>query len=265
MRIGIIGIGNMGEAILRGALRGGVVLPAEVSAFDLNREKLKALQTELGIMACNSAMELIQGSDIILLAVKPHICPSVLAENASALQNKALISIAAGWSQQRLANALPKSVRILRVMPNTPALVGRGMSVLESGSTLRKEESAFAIRLFSSIGRVTEVESRLMDAVTAVSGSGPAYVYLFIEALADGGVREGLPRALAYELAAQTVLGSAQMVLETGEHPGKLKDNVCSPGGTTIEAVAALENSGLRASVLSAVKACADKSALMSK
>ncbi len=265
MKLGFIGVGNMGEAILRGALRGGVVQAEDVLAFDVSREKLERLGDELRIVACASAAELIAGSDIVLLAVKPHICPAVLAENGDALCGKALISIAAGWSQQRLEAALPPSVRVLRVMPNTPALVGCGMSVLESGDTLEAGERAFALRLFSSIGRVTEAEPRLMDAVTAVSGSGPAYVYLFIEALADGGVREGLPRPLAYELAAQTVLGSAQMVLETGEHPGKLKDNVCSPGGTTIEAVAALEEHGLRAAVLAGVKACADKSAAMSK
>lgn len=265
MRIGFIGVGNMGEAILRGALRGGVVQADEILAFDAYAPKLQALQKELGVAICGSTEVLITKADIILLAVKPHICAEVFAENATAFSNKALISIAAGWSQKRLAYALPASTRILRVMPNTPALVGDGMSVFERGDTLEAGERAFAVKLFSSIGRVAEVESHLMDAVTAVSGSGPAYVYLFIEALADGGVREGLPRAQAYELAAQTALGSAKMVLETGLHPGKLKDNVCSPGGTTIEAVAALEEHGLRAAVLAGVKACADKSRAMSK
>lgn len=265
MRIGFIGVGNMGEAILRGALESGVVLPTQVRAFDLNQQKLWALHEELGIDVCESIEELTQCSDILLLAVKPLVCSSVLSENANNFKNKALISIAAGWSQKRITALLPESVRVLRVMPNTPALVGYGMSVLESGNTLSQEELVFAKSLFSAVGRIAEVPPNLMDAITAVSGSGPAYVYLFIEALADGGVREGLPRPLAYELAAQTVLGGAQMVLETGEHPGKLKDNVCSPGGTTIEAVAALEHGGLRDAVLSAVKACADKSSQMSK
>ena len=265
MKIGFIGTGNMGEAILRGALRGGVVPPTDVLAFDIDAQKRCKLQEELGIIGTDSLAALACASDLLLLAVKPHICPGVLSEIAPLMQDKALISIAAGWSQERLAACLPKSARLLRVMPNTPALVGCGMSVFEAGNTLREEERDFAFRLFSAIGRVAEAEPRLMDAVTAVSGSGPAYVYLFLESLADGGVREGLPRALAYELAAQTVLGGAQMLLETGEHPGKLKDNVCSPGGTTIEAVAALENGGFRAAVLSAVQACADKSRELSK
>lgn len=265
MKIGFIGVGNMGEAILRGALRGGVVPPAEIAAFDTNTDKVGALQAELGINSADSIAQLVTKSDLVLLAVKPHVCLGVLAEIKDLLKGKALISIAAGWSQARLAASLLPSVRILRVMPNTPALVGCGMSVLEAGNTLQEEEKAFAIRLFSAIGRVTEVEPRLMDAVTAVSGSGPAYVYLFIESLADGGVREGLPRTLAYELAAQTLLGGAQMLLKTGEHPGKLKDNVCSPGGTTIEAVAALEANGLRAAVMAAVQACAKKSRELSK
>lgn len=265
MQIGFIGIGNMGEAILRGALRGGLVLPSRVSAYDPNTAKLNLLQQELGVVAAADAEQLVAGSDIILLAVKPNVCASVLSRLAEPLAGKALISIAAGWSQQRLANLLPDSVRVLRVMPNTPALVGCGMSVFECGDTLSADEKTFAEKLFASIGHVTSVESRLMDAVTAVSGSGPAYVYMFIEALADGGVREGLPRALAYELAAQTVCGGAEMVLQTAAHPGVLKDNVCSPGGTTIEAVAALEEKGMRSAVLEAVRVCAVKSALMSK
>lgn len=265
MKIGFIGVGNMGEAILRGALHSSIVLPENIWAYDIDVNKLNRLQEELKIHITIFLSELLENADLLLLAVKPHICPSVLADIAPLMAGKALISIAAGWSQARLAAALPKSARLLRVMPNTPALVGCGMSVFEAGNTLEKAEMDFATRLFSSIGRTAEVESRLMDAVTAVSGSGPAYAYLFLESLADGGVREGLPRALAYELAAQTVLGSAQMVLETGEHPGKLKDNVCSPGGTTIEAVAALEANGLRAAVMAAVQACAEKSRELSK
>ena len=265
MQIGFIGVGNMGEAILRGALRGGVVSPPQVYAYDPNTEKLNRLMEELGILVAASSEQLIANSEIVLLAVKPNMCAAILSQHADALAGKALISIAAGWSQQRLKSYLPETVRVLRVMPNTPALIGCGMSVFECGDSLSTEEKAFAEHLFASIGRVRSVESHLMDAVTAVSGSGPAYVYMFIEALADGGVREGLPRALAYELAAQTVTGSAEMVLRTSAHPGVLKDNVCSPGGTTIDAVAALEEKGLRSAVLEAVHVCADKSARMSK
>lgn len=265
MQIGFIGIGNMGEAILRGALHGGLVLPSQVSAYDPNTAKLNLLKQELGIVATVDAKQLVTNSDIILLAVKPNVCASILSRHAETLSGKALISIAAGWSQQRLTSLLPSSVRVLRVMPNTPSLIGRGMSVFECGDTLSVDEKRFAKELFASIGRVTSVDPHLMDAVTAVSGSGPAYVYMFIEALADGGVRAGLSRALAYELAAQTVSGSAEMVLQTTAHPGALKDNVCSPGGTTIEAVAALEEKGLRSAVLEAVRVCAERSACLSK
>ena len=265
LQIGWIGVGNMGEAILRGALQGSALTVEQVHLFDANILKTNKLQEELHVHVAGSTAELISVSDMVLLAVKPHVCSVVLAEHREMLQDKALISIAAGWSQERLASLLPERVRILRVMPNTPAMVGEGMTVFEQGNTLSREEYEFALQLFSAVGRVSEAESQQMDAVTGVSGSGPAYVYVFIEALADAGVRAGLPRSKAYELAAQTVLGSARMVLETAEHPGRLKDNVCSPAGTTIEAVAALERCGFRNAILEAVDACVTKSKSIGK
>ncbi len=265
MRFGIIGTGNMGEAILRGCVKGGAVASENVFIFDTNEQKRAALAKELSVNACENLLDITTKCDILLIALKPNVCSKLYASQSELFGSKAVISIAAGWGMARLQGVLPKSARILRVMPNTPALVGAGMIVFENGDSLSSDEKVFAERLFASVGRVISVDAHLMDAVTAVSGSGPAYVYLFIEALADGGVRAGLPRSIALELATETVKGSAMMVAETGVHPDELKDRVCSPGGTTIEAVAALEKAGFRSAVLDAVEACREKSERMSK
>ncbi len=257
-KLGFIGTGNMGEAILRGILREGLVTPSSVYIFDPNKEKVKALQEELGVLTAQSGPAMIAACDVILLAVKPNICADVLRGCSQALNGKALISIVTGWSRADIAELVP-NCRILRVMPNTPCMVGQGMVAMDMDHTLNEAEFQFAQSMFMATGKAEPVPSCLMDAVVGVSGSGPAYVYLFIEAMADGGVRAGLPRALAYKLTAQTVLGAAKMVLDTGMHPGALKDAVCSPGGTTIEAVTALERGGMRAAVLDAVEVCVDK------
>ena len=257
-KLGFIGAGNMGEAILRGILREGLVTPSSVYIFDPNKEKVKELQLELGVLTAQSSSAMISACDVVLLAVKPNICAAVLQECSVSLKNKALISIVTGWSRADIAELAP-DCRILRVMPNTPCMVGQGMVAMDMDHSLSEEEFQFAQSLFLATGQAEPVPSYLMDAVVGVSGSGPAYVYMFIEAMADGGVRAGLPRALAYKLAAQTVLGAAKTVLDTGIHPGALKDAVCSPGGTTIEAVTALERGGLRAAVLDAVEVCVDK------
>jgi len=265
IKFGIIGAGNMGEAILRGFVSSGNAANADIAIYDPYTEKCKLLEKECGVKSAATIEQLIQSSDILLIAIKPNVCTHVFADHKKLFANKAVVSIAAGWGGERLKNALPASTRILRVMPNTPAMIGEGMIVFESGDSLTKDEHAFAETLFASVGDVISAEPKLMDAVTAVSGSGPAYVYMFIEALADGGVKAGLPRNVALKLAAQTVKGSAMMVSETGIHPGELKDRVCSPGGTTIEAVATLEQMGFRGAVIAAVDACAEKSQKMSK
>lgn len=265
IKFGIIGAGNMGEAILRGFVSSGNAQNVDISIYDPYTEKCKLLESACGVHSAESIEQLIDESDILLIAIKPNVCSHVFADHKRLFAGKAVISIAAGWGGERLKNALPASTRILRVMPNTPAMISEGMIVFESGDSLTQDEHAFAETLFSSVGDVVSVEPKLMDAVTAVSGSGPAYVYLFIEALADGGVKAGLPRNIALKLAAKTVKGSAMMVSETGIHPGELKDRVCSPGGTTIEAVAVLEQKGLRGAVIAAVDACRDKSEKMSK
>jgi pyrroline-5-carboxylate reductase len=265
IRFGVIGAGNMGEAILRGFVSGGNADDTNITIYDPFAEKCERLKKELVVSVAPSLEELIEQSDILLVAVKPNICSHVFKEQKKRFVSKAVISIAAGWGGEKLKNALPASARVLRVMPNTPAMVGAGMIVFEQGDTLTDLEKEFAQKLFESVGEVISVEPKLMDAVTAVSGSGPAYVYLFIEALADGGVMAGLPRGVALKLATQTVKGSAMMVEQTGVHPGELKDRVCSPGGTTIDAVASLETNGFRGTVIEAVDVCREKSERMSK
>lgn len=257
-KIGFIGVGNMGEAILRAIFKSAMVPVEDVYIFDMNAKKVHALQEEFGVLTAQSASAMVAACDTVLLAVKPNVCAAVLKECADALSDKAIISIVAGWSRKQLSAIVPNA-RVLRVMPNTPCMIGEGMTALEMDHTLRVEELAFAQKLFETIGRAVMVPTSLMAAVTGVSGSGPAYVYLFVEALADGGVQAGLPRDMAYTLAAQTVVGAGKMVIETGCHPGALKDAVCSPAGTTIEAVAALERAGFRAAVLDGVEACVEK------
>lgn len=264
MKIGLIGAGNMGRALFVGMLKKEIIPVTDAYVYDTDANRMQQLQQDFGATPTRSTMELASTVDIILLAVKPNVCGDVLNSCGSALDGKAIVSVVAGWDAPRLATCAGNS-RILRVMPNTPCLVGEGMVALDMGHTLRDEEFTFAKKMFSAVGQVEEVPSCLMDAVTGVSGSGPAYVYIFIEAMADAGVREGLPRDTAYRLAAQTVLGAGKMVMVTGTHPGSLKDAVCSPGGTTIEAVIALERAGMRAAVMDAVEVCVSKVREMSK
>lgn len=264
-RLGFIGLGHMGSAVLQGIVSKGVWDSSCIYAYDIDETKPKLFQQAYGVLRAQSEQATCAASDIIVLAVKPVVCQDVLTTCAPSLEGKAVISIVTGWSREKLAQFLPESCRILRVMPNTPCMVSQGMTVFDRDHTLNDEELEIAKAIFSCIGKVELVAPSLMSAVTGVSGSGPAYVYVFIEALADGGVRAGLSRDLAYRLAAQTVLGAANMVLETKEHPGALKDAVCSPAGTTIEAIAQLEQNGFRNAVLQAVDACVKKAQDMSQ
>lgn len=260
-KIGFIGCGNMGGAIVHGIIKGGVFDASEICACDLNQEKIKSL----GVTPLDTPEEICQNSDMILIAVKPKVAPDLLANLHEHLAGKALISIVAGFSTQKIQEFSHNKCRVLRVMPNTPAMVGAGATALSLATSFSEAEKKVAEQIFTATGLFAWVEESLMDAVTAVSGSGPAYAFLFLEALADGGVREGLPRDVAYRLAAQTLVGAAQMVLQTGKHPGELKDMVCSPAGTTIDAVYALEQGGLRATVIDAVHVCAQKSKELGK
>ncbi|WP_338449783.1 pyrroline-5-carboxylate reductase [Niallia oryzisoli] len=259
--IGFVGAGNMGKAIMNGIIKAGIASPQDIVVYDVYPPSLDAVQTELGVTTTSNEKEVVQKADIIILAVKPNNIAEVLTtikEDISA--DKIIVSIAAGVTLERLSANVPEKTKIVRVMPNTPALVGEGMSALSCNAYVTKEEQAELLAIFRSFGEAEVVGDYLMDVVTGLSGSGPAFVYMFIEALADGAVAEGLSRANAYKFAAQTVLGSAKVVLETGKHPGELKDMVSSPGGTTIAGVKSLENDRFRAAVINAVVAATEKS-----
>lgn len=258
-KIGMIGMGNMGFAILKGLLK---TYGKENLIFtDVNRERCKQVTQELGVAHTESNIQCAAQVKYLVLAVKPQYFAPVLSEiRKEVTEDHVIISIAPGITTAQLRKTLGEDKRVVRAMPNTPALLGEGMTgVCYEESAFGEEEKQTIKDIFSSLGRMRIVEERLMNAVVCVSGSSPAYVYMFIEALADSGVKYGLPRDAAYEMAAQAVLGSARMVLETGTHPGVLKDQVCSPGGTTIEAVSALEEFGFRSAIIKAADACFKK------
>jgi pyrroline-5-carboxylate reductase len=254
--IAFLGAGNMAGALLRGAVLRSGLPPERFAATDLRSEAAEALGQQLGIQVFASNVSAAQWAEVVVLAVKPQVLPAVLAEVAPQLRAETLlISIAAGVPIARISAVLGGRGRIVRAMPNTPALVGAGATALAVGPHVTSADLETALLLFRGAGLVVQVEEKLMDGVTGLSGSGPAYGFVAIEALADAGVREGLPREVALRLAAQTLLGAAQLVLETGEHPGKLKDMVTSPAGTTSAGLAALERGGLRAALQAAVEA----------
>jgi pyrroline-5-carboxylate reductase len=256
--LGFIGAGNMATAIIKGAVDKKIIDAKSIYVYDVDRIKTDELKEALGITPSDSINDLGKQCDIIFLAVKPNVMMRVLTEIQAA--NKPIVSIAAGWSAKMIQGIIGADKKVLRLMPNTPLMVGEGMSVFEEPTNFSEEHKAFIEQIFATMGKVEYAPFKQMDAVTAVSGSGPAYVYMFIEALSDAGVLCGLPRDKATILAAQTVLGAAKTVLDTGKHPGELKDAVCSPGGTTIEAVKSLETSGFRRAIITAVEQCAKKS-----
>lgn len=258
-KLGFIGAGNMASAIIKGVLQNNPNKKIIVS--DLNQTVLEKASTEYGVQTTTSNADVAKSSKILVLAVKPHFYESVIKEISRYVKEDCIIiSIAPGKTLEFLENSFGKKVKIVRTMPNTPAMVGEGVTAFCPNENVSEDELEKAIELLSSFGKAYQVTEKMMDAVVAVSGSSPAYVYMFIEALADGAVMEGLPRDLAYKFAAQAVLGSAKMLLETGMHPGTLKDMVCSPGGTTIEAVRVLEENSFRGTVMNAMKSCAEKS-----
>lgn len=264
MKLGFIGAGNMGSAIIRGVLGSGM-LPAQEIGISRKHPELSAELAAQGVFLTDCNEELVRRSDCVVLAVKPAYVQEVVQGVFEALRGRLVISIVAGYTHEMLADLLPDDARFIRVMPNTPLSVGEGMSVICSRCTCTQQEFDFTRSLFEAAGKVAVVEERIYTAANTLSGCGPAFVFEFIEALADGAVRCGVPRRQAYELAAQTLIGSAKMVLETGKHPGELKDAVCSPGGTTIEGVYALEKGGLRAAVMEAVGASVEKTLRMAQ
>ena len=264
-KIGFIGAGNMGLPLLIGATK---LLGAEqLTFFCADEFSNKRAHETTGVEQADSLENLIKSSECVVLAVKPQSFVEVLpAIKANTFEGQIIISLAPGVTVDYLSNETGGKTKIVRTMPNTPAMVGEGMTAICFGSDNFPEEAKQLVKsLFENVGKMVELPERLMDAAIVANGSSPAFVYIFMEALADGAVKFGIPRAQAYEMVAQTVIGSAKMLLETGEHPGKLKDNVCSPGGTTIAGVAALEEAGFRNAIMKAADACYEKAVDLKK
>lgn len=254
----------MSSALIKGMLSSGLVPPERVYCSDASEAQLRPLAS-LGVRTTTDNKALVSACSIVALAVKPHIVPIVLKEVAGLVSpGHLIVSVAAGVTLASMAKLLPSGVRIVRTMPNTPALAGAGATGFALGSCATKEDSETVRALFSSVGVAHELPEKSLNAVTGVSGSGPAYVFSFIEALADGGVRAGLPRDVAMSLAGQTVYGAAKLFMESGQHPGQLKDAVASPGGTTICAIHELERGSFRGTVMNAVMAAADRATALS-
>lgn len=261
MKVGFIGGGNMASAMIGGMIQKGVVSADDILVSVRTEKSVERLTNQFRVQATMENEAVVAGSDLVFLAVKPNQIKNIinLVKNFISPE-KIIVSILPGKSLQWLGTEIGKPTKLIRTMPNTPALVGEGMTGVCANDLVTEEELQLVLTLLKSFGRAEVVPECLMDTVTGVSGSSPAYVFLFLEALADAAVAEGMPRKQAYEFAAQSVLGSAKMLLETGMHPGELKDMVCSPGGTTIEAVAVLEREKLRSAIIDATRACIRKS-----
>lgn len=261
MKIGFIGLGNMAKAMIGGMLDKKLVCPQELIGSAATEKTVKAAAQQFGMETTLDNCTVARQADVLFLAVKPQFFSEVIGGVRDSVRDETLIvSIAAGKTIAYMEEQFGKTVRLARCMPNTPALVGEGCTGVCYNGQVTEEEKELVLRLLRSFGRASEVPERLMDTVGAVSGSSPAYVFMLIEAMADSAVLGGMPRAQAYEFAAQAVLGSAKLVLESGKHPGELKDMVCSPGGTTIEGVRILEKRGMRGAVMEALKGCIEKS-----
>lgn len=264
--IGFIGSGNMGSAIIGGIVRSNLVSPEQILAADISQAALQELHTDYGIRTTTENRQVAMEADILFLSVKPPLYPVVIEEIKTVMrESTVVVVIAAGQTLQHMDAAFGRPIKVVRTMPNTPAMVNEGMSAICPNERITPDELAEVCAIFSSFGKAEVVTEAMLDIVTGVSGSSPAYIYMLIEAMADAAVAGGMPRKQAYTFVAQAVLGSAKMVLETGKHPGELKDMVCTPGGTTIDAVVELEKQGFRQAVMSAVKVCADKSKKMSE
>lgn len=260
-KLGIIGAGNMSNAIISGILKNNIFEPGEIIVSDKNVETLKELKMRHSVEATSDNLEVISNATLIILAIKPQVIPMVAQEIRPHIKSlHTFISIAPGKTLEWLANQLTPECKLIRCMPNTPAAVLEGCTGYCHGEGVSEEVLEKFKEIFQSIGKLHYVEERLMDVVVGISGSSPAYVFMMIEAMADAGVLAGMPRKDAYEMSAQAVLGSAKMVLESGIHPGQLKDMVCSPGGTTIEAVRTLEKNRYRSGIIEAINDCIEKS-----
>ncbi|MBQ9134465.1 MAG: pyrroline-5-carboxylate reductase [Lachnospiraceae bacterium] len=261
MAIGFIGLGNMASAIIGGMLKKKMVQAQDIYGADKMAVAGEKAKEAYGISVLQSNKEVAAVCDVLFLAVKPIFLPEVIAEIKDSIkEDTVIVSIVAGKSMEYIQNLFGRKIKLVRCMPNTPALVLEGCTAYTQGELVSDAEIVYVKKLLEAFGKAYEVPEHMMDAVVGVSGSSPAYVFMFIEAMADAAVLAGMPRKQAYEMAAQAVLGSAKLVLETGKHPAELKDMVCSPGGTTIEAVKVLEEMGFRAAVMDAMDACIEKS-----
>ena len=261
MKLGFIGCGNMASAIMGGILKNGLMEATDIIGADVFAPSREKAKENLGIQIAENNREVVEKADMFVLSIKPQFYAEVIAEIKDAVkENQVIITLAPGKTLAWLEEQFGKPVKIVRTMPNTPAMVLEGMTAACPNEYVTKEELESALAILKSFGEVEVVTEKMIDAVVAVSGSSPAYVYMMIEAMADAAVAEGMPRNYAYKFAAKAVMGSAKMVLETGKHPGELKDMVCSPAGTTIEAVKVLEETGFRGSIMQAMEVCAEKS-----
>lgn len=257
MTFGFIGCGKMATALVQGVVQSGAIAREQIVVSDCHAPSAEKLARDAGVRTVATNAELTEATEVIILCVKPNDALAALREAEAA--GKLIISIVAGLPIAKLQDAAGAEARIIRVMPNTPALIHKGAAAFARGRSATPEDAAVAEKIFAAVGAAFEVKEELLDVVTGLSGSGPAYAYLAIEALADGGVLMGLPRELAVKLAAQTLAGSAEMVLRTGEHPAALRDMVTSPGGTTIAGLEALEEHGARAAFMAAVRAATER------
>jgi pyrroline-5-carboxylate reductase len=265
-KFGFVGAGNMGEALIKGLLGARLVTPRDILISDPSRERMLHMKKAHRVSAAKNNQELVRRSDVVFLSVKPAQINRVLRDISPVLdRTRLLVSIAAGVSLFQIESKLRAPVRLVRAMPNTPALVGEGATALSFGNLVTAADRKLMLNVFGAVGKAVVLGEDLMDAVTGLSGSGPAYVFTLIQGLADGGVQAGLARSTAVELAAQTVLGAARMVLETGGHPMQLRDQVASPAGTTIEGIAVLEEGGFKGLLMDAVVTAAERSRQLSE
>jgi len=260
-KIGIIGAGNMGEALISGLVHSRSSIPENIIISDIRKDKLRAVKEAYGVATTGNNLNVVDASEIVVYAVKPQIMASVLRETASTLDmTKVIISIAAGVPLAAIESCLNKDLRLIRVMPNIAASVKEGAAAIAAGKHVLKDDLKIAKAVFDSVGKSVIIEEELMDAITGLSGSGPAYIFLIVDALADAGVKMGLSREDALFLSTQTVLGAAKLLMETNEHPGRLKDRVTSPGGTAIAGLHTLEEGGLRTTLINAVETATRRS-----
>lgn len=259
-KLGFIGCGQMAQAMIKGIISSGTITSQQIKVSSKTEETLNTVEKKYDILTTKDNNEVASWADILFLAVKPDIHKEIIQEiKKKVAEHTVIITVAAGITLEFLETEFGKKIKAVRSMPNTPSFVGEGMSAICVNDKVEQKDLDTVLKIFRSFGKAEVIKESLMDSIPAISGSSPAYVYMFIEALADGGVKHGIPRDQAYRLAAQSVLGAAKMVLETGIHPGELKDQVCTPNGSTIEAVSSLEQSGLRSAIIEAMDKCTEK------